>query len=297
MSQLHVLIATHTPDRLAPALLALARQSRAPDSVVVSVDGVDPEIESVTQRAAERFRASESHTRLILAQRAHTGEARLNQVRNNGLRGLSERVSLGDADLVVTLDGDIVLHPDTLREHAGREADVVAASRVNLDADRSTRLAAAIEDDAMTDGLWEELTTAADRADLARRAARANRAATLRRSGLSVLVKAHKPKLLGAHHGVRVRALRAVNGYDEAYVGYGYDDDDLARRLHAARVFRWSIAIEPALAYHLHHATRAPDRPTEAPGFSRFESRGWTPRAAAGWTSPADQPDVEVTEL
>lgn len=314
----HVCITTHTADRLGPTLAGIALQLHAPASVVVSVDGADAAIgallDGLWPRLAAGVRAQGVRPpALLLTERAHAGCAQPNQARNNALRALEAHTELGDDDLIVGLDGDIVLHPSALGVHADRAragADVVSAFRINLDASASAEVGRAlaggeaagdspegrrgvgdaVEVGAMLDGL----ATARERALLATRAGRAARQLVLRRSGLTALVKAHKPKLITAHHGVRVRALRSINGYDEAYSGYGYEDDDLARRLHAAKVFRWSVAIEDALAFHLHHATRAPSRPTDAPGYARFSAAGWTLTAAAGWRTPGAQAEVRT---
>jgi hypothetical protein len=107
----------------------------------------------------------------------------------------------------------------------------------------------------------------------------------------SMLVKPHKLKVLGGHHAVSVRCLRAVNGYDEDYVGYGYDDDDLSRRVYSIRQPpKVAIAIRRIHAYHLWHATRAPSRPTSAPGYERFRRRDLPTAAVHGWKNPTKQP-------
>ena len=92
--------------------------------------------------------------------------------------------------------------------------------------------------------------------------------------------------------------MRKINGYDEGYVGYGYDDDDLGRRLHTLpRRPVVAIAVEQILAFHLHHPTRAPARPTDAPGYARFSVPGWSSYAEHGWQNPASQPVPTVHRI
>jgi GT2 family glycosyltransferase len=64
--------------------------------------------------------------------------------------------------------------------------------------------------------------------------------------------------------------VRAVNGFDERFVGWGYEDDDFARRLYKAG-FEPRSVIATARAMHLWHPTLAPaaggrhrDRPNRA---------------------------------
>jgi hypothetical protein len=111
-------------------------------------------------------------------------------------------------------------------------------------------------------------------------------------------VKSHKPKLLGGHHAITVARLREINGYDEEYVGYGFDDDDVSRRLYALRPMpRIAIAADRIIAFHLWHPSRAPARPTDAPGYARFRSPLRTPVALRGWRTPMSQPTPRVIQV
>jgi hypothetical protein len=112
------------------------------------------------------------------------------------------------------------------------------------------------------------------------------------------LIKPHKPKIISAHYAVSVRAMRAINGFDEEYVEYGYEDDDLARRLHALKPPpKAAIVVRTIPALHLWHPSRAPARPTDAPGYARFATAGLPVRCRRGWQEPVDQPRVEVERI
>src|SRR5690606_9216074 len=124
-------IPTHTDRHLALCLAALAAQTRRPDAVCVSCDGEHEGVRRVCAAAAERGLRP-----LLLASREHTGEPRLNQVRNNALRALAERADPRPEDLVVVIDGDIALAPDALERHARLAeggAGVILPNRINLD--------------------------------------------------------------------------------------------------------------------------------------------------------------------
>jgi GT2 family glycosyltransferase len=110
-----------------------------------------------------------------------------------------------------------------------------------------------------------------------------------------VLSKAHKPKLLGGHPAVRWSWLERVNGYDERFVGYGFDDDDLARRLYAAGAVP-AVCVDTIPAFHFWHATRAPARPTAAHGHATF-AQPWSVRAQTGLDRGADQPEPDITTV
>ncbi len=282
--RVHAIVSTHTPDRLAPCLRSLALQTSRPACVAVSSDTADPAILEIVRQGSTLLKPSP----VVVVGRAFSGVARLNQVRNNALRALNGH--MGDDDAVLVLDGDVVLAPNAVENHArliGQGAGMVHAYRVNLDAAASAALIEAVSA-ANPGDVWtaEQFVTTESARALARRHARMTRHAVLRRLGLEWA--GHKPKLLGAHHSVRVGLLRQVNGYDEAYEGYGFDDDDLARRLHATGA-RGAVAVRDILAFHLYHESRSGNGPTRTPGYERFRHEHVPERADLGWASPGPQ--------
>lgn len=309
--RLHLVIPTHTTRHLATCLAGLAMQTSPPDTVTLTCDTDDPAI----ARAAQDIWTPIVRTLLDLGRqspvfrhvcRPHTGVARLNQVRNNGVRALDAAGELRDRDTIVVLDGDTVLGPRSCGEHrtlGGQLGhDLVVPYRFNLDQDTTERitpqslltLAGQLgEPDDRDWGVRPPLAIPEDaHAQLRVRQKRYERQMWLRR-WCAVLVKPHKPKVLGGHHGVSVRVFRAVNGYDERFTGYGYDDDDLSRRVLAlSPPPRVTIAMH-ILAFHLWHPTRAPSRPTDAPGYATF-CEPWRARCERGLENPTDQPAVSV---
>lgn len=235
---------------------------------------------------------------LVHTYRRHTGTARLNQVRNNGLRALERVGVVRPEDLVVVMDGDMVLAPRTLERYAALAADgydMIISHRVNLDEGRSgtiTPEAILIGDPALA-----SLVRPEEMDELARRQRRYERQMRMRERvpRWVGLIKAHKPKVLGGLHGVSVRRLWMVNGYDEEYVGYGYDDDDLSRRLYATDPPpRTAIAMHDVLALHLWHPRRGGVQPREMPGYARFARADLPVVARLGWRTPMEQPPPVV---
>lgn len=301
MPRVLLLIPTHTTRHLEACLASLAHSTRPPDALVVTCDVESPAIAGLIDRAAARLSAGPlGATTILHAFRPHQGEARLNQVRNNGLRALDAELHLRDDDLIVVLDGDTMLAPTSLERHAALAAAgarVILPYRVNLDPER-TALAAPDAVLAPTGrALLESLATPADLAALAVRQRRLERQRALRTLAPAWmgLVKAHKPKLLGGHHAVAAGALRAVNGYDERFAVYGYDDDDLARRLYLLRPApRPAIAVREAMAFHLYHETRSPGRPGDSPDHAYFSRPLRSPACEHGWRTPRPQPEPTV---
>ncbi|MCL4742175.1 MAG: hypothetical protein KJZ54_08225 [Phycisphaerales bacterium] len=300
--RLHLLIATHTTRHLALCLAALANQTRPPDTVTVSCDTDDRGIPSlagmVWPRVADRMRAnSRAVPALRIVLRPHQGEARPAQVRNNALRSLDQAGELHDRDQALFIDGDMLLSEAACAQHhalaaSGRE--LVIAFRANLD----EATTAGIDPDSMLSATVSaaSLVTRAERESLVVRHRKYARQLLLRRLLPRPFcpVKPHKPKLISCHAAVSIGALRRVNGFDERFTAYGYEDDDLGQRLHALRPrLRVAIAVADITALHLWHATRAAQRPRDNPGHARFT----TPRpihAGFGWTNPAAQPEPRV---
>jgi Glycosyltransferase like family 2 len=311
--RLFILVPTHTTRHLEMCLASLAWQSAPCDGVIVSCDTDDPAIADELRRIAPTVwacaaRRGIEHGLLWHVSRPHQGEARLNQVRNNGLRALDRFVSLNDRDLVIVLDGDTLLHPAAIegyRRLASSPAEIVIPFRINVDQPRTamldTREILSAASRECLPGVLAEIQ-GYYRESLVHRQERYERQIASRRLwrwlGLASMVKSHKPKILGGHHAVRVGALRLVNAYDEAYVGYGYDDDDLSRRLYQARPeISIAIAVTTIGAFHLWHPSRAPARPTDSPGYQRFCRPDLPSCAEHGWRSPLPQPEPVVFQV
>jgi hypothetical protein len=306
----HVIIPTHTSRHLDTCLAGLSLQTMPPRTVIVTCDSDDAAVGRLLEDWWPRVAGAIASRGLpvpglLYAFRAHQGRAMLNQVRNNGLRALENLAAPRDEDLVLVLDGDTILAREAIAQHAALAEEgyeLVIPFRVNLDAAATERLTA----DAILAGARDhaagpgELAGAVDDEALAARQRRYRRQLLMRRfiPGWAGLPKRHKPKILGGHHAVSVQRLRAVNGYDEEYQGYGFDDDDLSRRLYGLEPPpKTAIAVRQILAFHLYHPTRAPARPVHAPGYARFRREDLPVRALHGWESPLPQPQVQVAPI
>jgi len=301
-----VLIPTHTTRHLALCIAGLAHLDPPPRAVVVTCDNDEPAIGALLDEAWPRVQGEiERRTGyapvLLHAFRPGAGEPRLNQVRNNGLRALDRGGYLREHEPLVVCDGDTVLEPTALGKHARRMAagaDVNICYRIELSEEQTGAMdTSPVQGDrAAYEAFLQRVSTPEARAALAARDRRYRKALWLRRlaPAWTGLAKPHKPKLLGGHHAVRVSALRAVNGFDERFAGYRFNDDDLGRRLYAHRPrLRVDIAVADIVAVHFWHPIRAPQRLQDAPGYQTFAGP-WTARAALGWDRPREQAPITV---
>ena len=284
---LHVVVPTHTTRHLALVLVGLARQTEPADSITISCDTDEPGIGDLIARWAERLPLE-----LWWVRRAHHGHARLNQVRNNAIRHLTGTLGVR-AGRVLVLDGDMLLADDALALHRrfGRDADILAPYRINLSEPRT----ASLDPEAVLRGDQSLTPSDDERRALRRRHRRARRHVLLRRLRLGPL---HKPKLLGGHHSVRLDLLLRLNGYDEEYVDWGYDDDSFNYR-----ASRLSASLRPCapdvIGWHLYHPSRQDDVPMhQLPNARRFALRHRLPIVAThGIESPVPQHTVEASRF
>ncbi|MEZ6241719.1 MAG: galactosyltransferase-related protein [Phycisphaerales bacterium] len=276
MPEAHVILVTHTPERLRRTFLALASQTTPPTTITLSCDVDDDAIRDVAQSACDEFAID-----LTLVQRAHAGVSRSAQVRNNAVRAVLEHHPARDS-LLIFLDADCVPEPDLVRKHLdmGGVGLVVLAHRYELTEAQTE----SFDEDALRRGEWPARPTADQTQALAHRAKRLRRQARLRRWGMA---KAHKPKLLSANFSVALADYLRVNGFDETYEGWGQEDDDLGRRLYQIGV-RPVIAVDTIAAFHQYHPTRAPRAWEQGPNASRLSERAPS-RCARGVENPLEQ--------
>jgi hypothetical protein len=279
MAATHVIISTHTTRHLRATLLGVAIQR--PDTVVVSVDNDKPEVHELCAECSKEFNLP-----LVLTWRPFPGEVRVGQVRNNGVRALisilGARVPALASDWLHFLDGDSICRPNMLASAAKlRERhSLLIGGRILLTESQTANY----DEQALAAGRAPVTHTEEQLSENAARDSRYRRQQFFKRLGL---VKAHKPKVLGANHACTLAMYEKVNGYDETFLGAWREDDDFGRRVHLAGG-RARVAVKAVCVDHLWHPLNPQKRenwselPTTATG-----SQPWLPRA--GLTNPLAQ--------
>lgn len=250
------IITTHyqRPEHLRLFLAALALQTRQPDEVIIADDGSDA---ACVERVQALIATQPFPVQFLWAEHQ---DYRVSATRNRGIRA-------AEGDYLVFIDCDIALMPIALEQHlaVAKPGRVLAGHRGILSEAATQHLFAATP--MPTDSDWAHAWQEADLSE-AEHAAELHRHHTqLRRYHLA---RPHKPKILGCHFSLHRTDVMRVNGFDEMFVGWGYEDDDFARRLYAVGVQPWSV-IREAQALHLWHPSLAPqstgrhrDRPNRA---------------------------------
>ncbi len=216
------------PEALRAVLGSVAAQTTPPGEVLVADDGSGAE----TRRVIESFqRGFPFH--LVHVWQPDEG-FRAGQIRNKA-------VAAASGEYVVQIDGDVVLHPEFIRDHlaAARPGRFVGGSRVVLGPEATRRL---------LDGSPRPGPFSRD----VRNRLNALRSPALGRRLAALL----SPRSLRSVRGCNMSYWRSdfltVNGYDEEYVGWGREDTDLVVRFHLHGLARTWFKLR-GVAYHLHH--------------------------------------------
>jgi len=283
MSQAHVIVVTHTPDRLRLTLLGVACQTRAPDTLTLTCDADDDAIRVAAQDAADEFDLP-----ITLITRRRHDRSRAGQARNNGVRHLlDEGVREG---ALVFFDGDCVPAPAAVDDHvrALERGGLVIAWRFEMTPEQT----ASFDETALRQGRLPIEPTPAQWSSLRARHRRLARQARLRPLGLA---KSHKPKLLGANFSVDLGAYRQINGHDETFEDWGQEDDDLGRRLYMAD-HKPVVGVKDILSFHQWHETRAPLKLDQGRNAHRL-LEACPARCVQGLENPVPQHPVRVEQL
>ncbi len=253
--KISVVVSTYNwPEALALFLESAIRQKTKPYEVLVADDGSGEPTRKLVESYAARAPFPIRHV-------WHEDRGfRLAAIRNKA-------IAVAAGDYIVMTDGDIIMHPDFIRDH-GRAAErgyFSAGSRIDLPAGYTARLTAS--------GNYSGFR--------------------LFLSSLSSPMKGlHLPRLgklfRNRHSGTPFHGrgcnlaawrddLEAINGFDESYEGWGREDTDLMCRLMKLGRRKRTLRL-CTVSYHLHHKTRNSDddlsrndeilrRAMESPGF------------------------------
>ena len=233
-SKIALIINTYNqPNYLSRVLVAVARQSRLPDEVLLADDGSGDETRKVFAKWAGAQTLVSQHV----------------WQKNEGFRRsriLNEAIARARSDYVVFLDGDTVPHPQFVADHGK-----LALPGRFIQGRRSL-----VEQKAAADFGKNNLAADRSRAFWSRQLSGVANAfhwpvASKRfRTGLR--------GIRGCNLAIWRDDLVKVNGYNEAFTGWGREDAELAMRLMNCGIRRMDVRGW-ALCYHLWHppASRA----------------------------------------
>jgi len=270
-----VIITTYNrEDALAAVLRALAAQSDRNFEIVIADDGSGPDTARLVKSWKPRL--SLKHVR-----HEHRG-FRGGEIRNRGIRA-------SEGALCIFLDGDCLARPDFIATHRRlyEPGWFVIGNRILL----SRELTAAILAQGLAPHTWTFAT-------LLRQRLRGgvNRLLPAAHLPLGPLRKLQKASWRGAqtcNFAVARRDLDRVDGFDNSFVGWGFEDSDLAVRLMRAGVRRKDGRFATGV-FHLWHPWN--DRAQMSANRERLDETIGSTRVAAlrGLSALATEDDVSA---
>lgn len=214
-------------------LSALARSSHEFHEVVIADDGSGPQAVEAVGRLMREYSFPIRH-----AWQPKDG-FRLSATRNHGIR-------IATGDHLLFIDCDFVLLPGTVAMHrkAARPGRFVGAYCKYLPKEESEQLMASDFSMEHVESLYAGLP----QRPISRSHWKFNR------YRLAISLRLANPRKLkcSSHFSIHRRDIEAINGYDEAFRGWGGEDEDLAHRMILAGYQPYSI-IDKARTLHVWH--------------------------------------------
>jgi glycosyltransferase involved in cell wall biosynthesis len=223
-----LIISTYNrPDFLELVLLSVLKQVQLPDEVIIADDGSTNDTKSLIEKYQTTFPIPLVHV-------WHKDEGyQLGAIKNRA-------AAKATGDYIVFIDGDLMLHPYFIFDYRKnlQENSILVASRVFLSEAYTTEL----------------LKTKNTTIQLSRANIEKNRKSAYRLPALHHIIGGSKTHVgaRGGLMGVFRKDYIKVNGFDEAFTGWGREDSELFVRLLNSGIKRKNIKFA-AITYHLWH--------------------------------------------
>ncbi|MDE6283761.1 MAG: glycosyltransferase family 2 protein [Muribaculaceae bacterium] len=222
-----LIISTYnSPRALEACLHSVLVQTQRPYEVLIADDGSTDSTESVIKRFIDKANCKVTHV-----WQKNEG-FRLATIRNKA-------IAQATGDYIVQIDGDILLHPDFIADHAAvaKRGHFVCGSRVLVDKELTQRI---YDTPTIMPRPWSYGIS--------------NRKNAVRSPLLCSMIQllSSSLKYRGCNMAFWRSDLLAVNGYDESYTGWGCEDHDLVARLVNHRIKPLQIRHR-AICFHLWH--------------------------------------------
>jgi GT2 family glycosyltransferase len=256
------------------ASLALQRSMQGRFEVIVSDDGSTDGTHGIVRNFART-----ADFPVKLATHPHCG-FRVALCRNDGVRASS-------APYLLFSDSDCIFPPDHLYKHvrARRSGLVRAGDCFRLEQEATDRLDLA----AIASQEYRRWIPRDERQRLRRR--------RFKDQCYHWIGHPTRPKLTGCNIAISRVDLETVNGFDEDFVGWGCEDDDLAFRLRKAGI-RIGSVLGYTIAYHMWHPTD-PSRPAnwnDGPNVGRLQASDRPIRCPVGLVRIAEADHCNATD-
>jgi len=214
-------------DALELTLLSVLNQSVMPDEVIIADDGSRPETKELIERFKKKFAVP-----LLHCWHEDLG-FRLAAIRNKA-------IAMAQGDYIIQVDGDMILHRHFVKTHKkfAWKGRFIQGSRVLLLKDTTSK---AIELKKISFDLFQSGIQN-----------RINGIYSSFVSQFATLPSKNLKKIKGCNLSFWKDDFITVNGYNEAFVGWGAEDLEFAVRMHNNNISRRHLKFG-GFGYHLHH--------------------------------------------
>jgi glycosyltransferase involved in cell wall biosynthesis len=229
-----ILISTYNwPEALELIFQSILNQTTLPNEILIADDGSTKSTKDLIEKYRKIFHIPIYHT---WQEDMGFRKARV----------LNMAVKLCSADYIIEIDGDILLHPKFIEDHIknAREGVFVQGARASIGYEKTTEILNSrfgiLKMNAFTNGIKSRFNA-------------------IRLPFLSFLIKEKK----NGHSNIKAcnlaywrRDYIAVNGYDNQFHGWGWEDNEFAARLINAGIKKKRLKLA-AICYHLYHKHNA----------------------------------------
>ncbi len=223
-----ILVSTYNwPEALESILLSVLRQSLLPDEILIADDGSG----KATQAVISKYK------RILKIPIKYVWHEDIG-FRKSAI--LNKAMKRAEADYIIQIDGDIILHKNFIEDHVknARERSFVQGCRTILDEQMTQQVIAKNRFD------FSFLSRGIK-----------NRLNAVRLPFFSPLIKSD-PLASRNIKACNIAFWRAdyiaVNGYDNHFQGWGWEDDEFAARLIHSGILKRRLKLA-AVCYHLNH--------------------------------------------
>ncbi|MEI6970391.1 MAG: glycosyltransferase [bacterium] len=272
-----VIVSTHNaPQCLCMVLMALRRQTVLPAEVLVADDGSD----CTTLHALART-APSLPFKLVHIHQPHS-DFRLARARNNAIHNTGCR-------FIGFLDQDTLPHAQWFATHLSHVGPrrICTGNMLRL----SEQVSGGLTTDSVDSGEFESLHAPAELRNLNAMQRKYALYSVLRRIGLGIK---GRPSTSFSNGCACREDLTRVNGFDEEYIGWGQEDDDLGWRLYMTGVQPVPV-VNKALVSHIFHQPRHGNW-RDGRNIDRYRRPRSSARCSVGLAAHP-HPDVTVTRL